>query len=77
MGISLTLAIKNISYTFLFDAEHKLCDIKLVSFSFSPNSLILFCLSIARFELPRSFSSDSSHRYREAALRMCSTVSST
>lgn len=31
MGISMTLAIKNIAYTFLFDPEHKLCDIKLVS----------------------------------------------
>lgn len=31
MGISLTLAIKEVSYTFLFDLENKLCDIKLVS----------------------------------------------
>lgn len=30
MGISLTLAIKGVSYTFLFDLENKLCDIKLV-----------------------------------------------
>jgi hypothetical protein len=30
MGISLTLSIKGIVYSFFFDLDHKLCDLKLV-----------------------------------------------